>query len=552
MRFCPFCSAENDDVTNECASCARRLPPLPPRRRKNGLEKTAAIPKVRKKHVAEGNEDSELLGQRTKTLADLAVSPSAGRREVGEGEPVAAGSVERRRVAPPVPARGERDRLASMSTGVAPGLARESVMASEKVSEIEDAPKQAVEDPELEQWPAPASAPAPHPDEWTLEAPTPKRDPPPSPSSKPARAAKKQPAPRPTRVAVPEPFKAPDIIAVPAVPEAGLLPALKYTVAFGRARWQRRGAIGDLRERIRKDTGMLDGILGSLGRQARSLGVKTTALETENSAIDSAENRRKTAEHACSELSNRQAEENSKFANSEADREAKVSGADSALDTAQAELSTLESQRRELQDQRKSIEGRQKGYLKAADNRDSDSEKQETRERREELRAAASTLRQDAAKLVEERQEIDRRYDALEQPMAQLSSRVDALKSDRDAAKRGLTDLREGHRHRLAEIDAEQGRRTRELAQAEAEIERRYVTLGTLVNLNRVDGDEFRPLYEEIDLLRGAIGARSNQIDKLSAERHAFDKASLIRGAAVLGGIVLIFLALLAILLAAT
>src|SRR5262245_34619611 len=33
MRFCPFCSAENASVATHCATCARRLPPLPPRKR---------------------------------------------------------------------------------------------------------------------------------------------------------------------------------------------------------------------------------------------------------------------------------------------------------------------------------------------------------------------------------------------------------------------------------------------------------------------------------------------------------------------------------------
>jgi chromosome segregation ATPase len=357
-------------------------------------------------------------------------------------------------------------------------------------------------------------------------------------------------AARPSPVS--DPFKAPDIVPVPSVPEAGLLAAVKYTIAFGRARWQRRGAIGDLRDQISKDTGILDGILGTLGRQTRSLGIENKALEFENKAIDGAEERRRSADHACSELSNRQAEENSKFADLETEREGKVADADRALDTAQTELSALEEQRRDLRDQRKTIESRQKGYLKAADGRDADSEKQESRERRDELRAAAASLRRDAELLSQERQDVDRRYDALEPSLNQLSSRVDALKSDRDAAKRGLTDLREGHRHRLAEIDAEQGRKSRELAQAEAEIERRYVTLGTLVNLNRIERDEFVSLYEQIDTLRGAIGARSHQIDKLSAERQAFDKASLIRGACVLGGGFLLFLALLAILLTAT
>jgi len=338
---------------------------------------------------------------------------------------------------------------------------------------------------------------------------------------------------------------------VPSVPEAGLYAALRYTLSFARARWQRRGAIGDLQDQIHKDTGLLDGVLGSLGRQTRSMGIENRALEAENKAIDSAEERRRSADQSCSQLSNRQAEENSKFAESETEREGKVAAADQALEVAQTELGSLQVQRKELRDQRKSIEDRQKGYLKAASNRDSDAEKAEGSESREELKRAARGLRQDAAQLDQERQAIDSRFDVLEEPIGLINSRVDALKSDRDAAKRGLTDLREGHRHRLAEIDAEQGRKSRELAQAEAEIERRYVTLGTLVNLNRIERDEFVGLYQQIDALRGAIGARSNEIDKLSAERQAFDKASLIRGGCVLGGGVLLFLALLAIILTA-
>ncbi len=598
MRFCPFCSAENQDAATECAVCARRLPPLPPRRRKNGPEQSdigkdatelapiqtpEATPEAVEPAVATKVRDQTpvqaLLGSRPKTLADMIVSPAAERRSGTVSEPAPEGISDRRkptaipsargrrRTRPPIPSRTERDRIAAMSTGVAPGLASESIPLPKRNSE---ATRNTTSD---EGWPAPSLKSAAHPDDWNLE----KKSPPVS-DGPPAEAiaaagnatvaspgnseSAQQPADvsaarqavvqtgRP--VALSEPFKAPDVAPVPNVPEAGLVAAVKYTVSFARARWQRRSAIGDLREQISKDTGFLDGILGTLGRQTRSLGIENKALETENRAIDSAEERRRAADHSCSELSNRQAEENSKFADSEAERQGKVAEADKALEIAQTELGAMEAQRRDLRDQRKSIETRQKGYLKAADSRDADAEKQDSREKREELRAAASTLRKDAEQLSHERQDMDRRYDALEEPLGLLSSRVDALKSDRDAAKRGLVDLREGHRHRLAEIDAEQGRKSRELAQAEAEIERRYVTLGTLVNLNRIDRDEFVGLYEQIDTLRGAIGARSNEIDKLSAERQAFDKASLIRGACVLGGAFLLFLALLAILLAAT
>ena len=75
MRFCPFCSSENLDEVSECVSCARRLPPLPPRRRKNGLARTATVP------TAVDPDQLAGLPPKKKGLADLAPSPAAGRRE---------------------------------------------------------------------------------------------------------------------------------------------------------------------------------------------------------------------------------------------------------------------------------------------------------------------------------------------------------------------------------------------------------------------------------------------------------------------------------------
>src|SRR5690606_16155732 len=119
-----------------------------------------------------------------------------------------------------------------------------------------------------------------------------------------------------------------------------------------------------------------------------------------------------------------------------------------------------------------------------------------------------------------------------------------------DAARRSLSDAREGHRHRLAELEAEHGRKSRELSQAEAEIQRRMVTLGTLINLNRIEGPEFAELYARIDALRGAIGARSTEIDRLGAEREAYDKGSLTRGFVVLGCGLVVLITLIVILIA--
>src|SRR5580692_9868260 len=44
MRFCPFCSAENADELAVCQACGRRLPPLPPRRTRNGPPTGVQLP----------------------------------------------------------------------------------------------------------------------------------------------------------------------------------------------------------------------------------------------------------------------------------------------------------------------------------------------------------------------------------------------------------------------------------------------------------------------------------------------------------------------------
>jgi DNA repair exonuclease SbcCD ATPase subunit len=339
----------------------------------------------------------------------------------------------------------------------------------------------------------------------------------------------------------------PSVDPVPEVPDSGLLAAVKYLIKFVKALWQRRSAIRNLKELIKTDTASLDSVLGVLGREVRSLGVENRVLEAENRAIDEAEERKLTADREFSELQNKQAEENNRFAEIEGDRDEKVSEADAALEEAKNELGSLEAQRRGLRDTRKEIDRRLSGLIKNAETREAEAAKLEMGEQRQELRRAAEGLRRDAANLDPERQDLDRRLAALERPISKATATVEALKAELESARRSLNDAREGHRHRLSEIEAERGRKSRELAQADAEIQRRLVTLGTLVNLNRIKRPEFTELYARIDVLRGAIGQRTNEIDRLTVERGAYDRRTLIRGALVLGAAFLVMCLLLAI-----
>ena len=244
----------------------------------------------------------------------------------------------------------------------------------------------------------------------------------------------------------------------------------------------------------------------------------------------------------------RRADENAKFVDIETERNTKLVEAERMVDEAQKELAQLEGQRKALRDKRKELERRQKAYLKAAEDSDRQSQSAEPADARADHRRAAEQSRREAADLEPERQEIDRRLAGLERPISEVTARLDAAKAELDAAKRSLADAREGHTHRLAELDAEQKRKVREIAQAEGEIARRLVTLGTLVNLNRIEDPAFAELYARIDRLRGAITARTTEIERLTAEREAYDRGNLVRGVATIGGAILTLIALIVIL----
>lgn len=359
--------------------------------------------------------------------------------------------------------------------------------------------------------------------------------------------------PPPTRIHNPElhadrPFQPPKVLPVPEVPEPGLYNAAKYTVRFARARYQRRGAIKTLKEEIKADTDALDQVLGALGKMARQQRVDSKVFHAENIAINGAEERIGVLGKEHQDVDGRKAEENSKFADIERERNAKLGEAERLVDETTKELAQLEGQRRGLRDKRKELERRQKAYLKTAEDNDKQSGSVQMGDTRAELRRGAEQMRKEAAALEPDRQEVDRRLTALDRPINEATAKLDAAKAELDAAKRSLSDAREGHTHRLAELDAEQKRKSREIAQTEGEIARRLVTLGTLVNLNRVEHPAFSELYQRIDRLRGAITARTTEIEKLSAEREAFDRGTIVRGASAIGGAVVAFIALIVIL----
>jgi chromosome segregation ATPase len=319
-----------------------------------------------------------------------------------------------------------------------------------------------------------------------------------------------------------------------------------------------------LNEGNHEDTAALDEVLGALGKQARALaptlgptlGIDQPVLAAENAALDQAEERRRHIDEACAALTRQQAEENSAFAAAEAEHQAKVSEIDAQMQSAQNELGGLHAQQRGLRDKHKTVERQYRGYLKAAEERDQQASQAAMGEARAGLRQSAEDMRREAQALEPELHDIDSRMAALERPISQAMARVEALQSQLDAQRRNHDDAREGHRYRLAEIDAELSKKSLELSQADGEIQRRLLALGTLVDLHRPPGQpdnaELADHYGRIDSLRSAMAARTAEMNRLTAESEAYDRASRNRGFLVLGGglaaLVLVIIILIALL----
>jgi hypothetical protein len=548
MRFCPFCSAENADELAVCQACGRRLPPLPPRRAGSKGQPTgvqlppraaAAPPPIPRKasptqpppippsapQVARDSAPSlpppPAIDERQQLLDALSPPPAAERRPPPPSQPPPMGE----------PARRKSD---SAQPPMRPGSGSQPPPIANPAPRPKVPTRPPPAAPHLETFGDIDTAPTGAPFHMAVT---------------PSRTSSFS-EPPPTRVQQQmgdRPFTPPKVLPVPEIPEPGLVNAARYAYFFWRARWQRRGAIRQLGVEIKQDTEALDQVLGSLGRAARGANVEGRVFSAENSAISEAEGRINALKGESGEADRRKAEESSKFVDVERERTTKLSEAERQVEEVQRELSHLEAQRRSERDKRKELERRQKAHLKAAEDHDRQATTSQMGDQRNELRRTAEGHRREAGALDPERQELDRRLSALDRPISEATAKLDAAKAELDAAKRSLNDAREGHTHRLAELDAEQKRKAREVALAESEIARRLVTLGTLVNLNRIEDGRFAELYERIDRLRGAITARTTEIEKLTAEREAYDRGTLVRGIVTIGGAFVALIALIVI-----
>ena len=118
--------------------------------------------------------------------------------------------------------------------------------------------------------------------------------------------------------------------------------------------------------------------------------------------------------------------------------------------------------------------------------------------------------------------------------------------------RRELQEAKATHDKTLADLAAARTQAVAERDAAERELTQRFVTAGTILNLNRVDHPALQPLFARIDELKNGVNAREAAIVRLESERRLYDRSAVQKGLLAVGiaaGVVIILLIVLIVLI---
>ena len=392
-------------------------------------------------------------------------------------------------------------------------------------------------------------------DSTPLPAPSPASDlpqplpPPPLELDRPWRGGEFLVVPEPADELKPLPPELSGLPVMPASPsESGPWGAVRYLFPVARAWWSRRGAQAAIRTALIGDQRALDQVLGELGRAAREEKLSVPAVRDEMLELAAVEERRAKAESETLAVNEKRIAELERFgrlasacdeailAQEKAARQSaeelraatdEVRSARSALGAIDAEIHSLERKLSSQQGRAAAAPPEQRGALEA-----------EVLGTREQVAALGPRRDEAAGKLAE-----------IEPPLAKVTEKADEDRAELSRRKRALAATTGERQEAIAALDARLKQLRSDGMTAAAEISRRHVTVGTLLNLNRVERDRFLPLYARIDELKGDVTEREALIARLEDERRAFDHGAVQQGLVVLaagvGGMAILIVVLL-------
>jgi chromosome segregation ATPase len=354
---------------------------------------------------------------------------------------------------------------------------------------------------------------------------------------------------------VPEAAQGTELPQLPPQPAShGPLDSLRYAVTVLRGIYLRRTRIARLRRTNVEAQTRLDDVLRELGRAARTEKLQLAGLAEEMQATDAAQERKARAEAERAEYQRVRDAEQQKLEQFASEKLREIADCKAELTAREAERKGKLSERRALTDQLARFDAQLKSIGRQVQSKQAELIKKVTTvdapteptgdeaasgavvsaaigdSARLRLETEIETLQQSATALDEPREAAQDKLRQLEAPIAELLLSIDTLRERGETLRRELETAQRESAAEQRTLEAEADKRANEIHSASREISQRLSTLGTLVNLKRVDSPLFAPLYQQVDGLKLEMAQRDTQIQGLSAEAEAYDRSALHKG----------------------
>ena len=367
-------------------------------------------------------------------------------------------------------------------------------------------------------------------------------------------------------------FPAMDVGPTPAIPTLALPPmpehpksgsivdAVKYLLPLAKAIWARKKAQDAIRTLLHGDQRLLDSVLRDLGRAAREEHIVAPAIADEVRLIAAEEERRGAAEKAMADAEASMKKEDERWHFDEGERNSELARREAELKVTDEDLRKSAEERRTHDAERAKIDAQIKAAERKAAAADAKAAKADVTPPEKgggpntaaNARAEAAEARKEATALIPARDAARAEVEKLDGPIAELTRKITDGRATIVQKKRELQEARAMHEKALADLRTAREQAAAERDAAERELTQRFVTAGTILNLNRVEHPKLAPLFARIDELKSGVNAREAAIVRLESERRLYDRGAVQKGLLTVGvaaGVLILLLIILIVLI---
>jgi hypothetical protein len=336
-------------------------------------------------------------------------------------------------------------------------------------------------------------------------------------------------------------------LALPPMPEhpksGSIIDAVKYLTPLAKAIWARKKAQDAIRTLLHGDQRLLDSVLRDLGRVAREEQVNAPAIAEEMRRVIAEEERRGAADKQVTDSETATLKENDRWHFDEGERTAELARREAELKVTDEDLRKSAEVRRGHDAERAKVDAQIKAAEKRAATADAKAAKAEVTPPEKgggpntaaNARAEAVEARKEATALIPARDAARAKVDELDAPIGELTKKLTDGRATLVQKRRELQEAKATHDKTLAELKTARELAAAERDAAERELTQRFVTAGTILNLNRVEHPKLAPLFGRVDELKNGVNAREAAIVRLESERRLYDRGAVQKGLLAVG-----------------